>query len=325
LSRSFQDMSAGLVTFHEAKKIAEAPLPYAYHLFTNVILWCLAFTVPWMMAHYTRGLLSTFASTFVGVFLMWFLNFVADALDNPFKRMSHTLEAPSIQRALNSNLEQLLSHMDATTPYIVSLEVAQKESSLKRQSMFQWRTNSMNREDTPESDEEETGQSEACLPEQKEEEEVANSQCAEGEEFVLQKEELENPDAPSGKEEGGPPPRAGPSNPSSAGASAAARGAPARGSQRGRPVLAGLGHDQPRSAAASGHPAGASSGSILHGHADGRHHHTSSGTAHPELNGHQDRRLRFQDDPGCDTSKVCAGRGDLDPVQDPEGLSSASI
>jgi len=138
LSRSFQEMGAGLLTYHEAKKLACVPLPNAYLLFTATILACEALFVPWMLAKYTRGTFSTFFYTFSGVFLLWFLNFVANSLDNPFQKEARTLEASSVQHELNLNLLQILAQAQQPAPY-----TDMSRSSLaapKRSSFHSWQT-----------------------------------------------------------------------------------------------------------------------------------------------------------------------------------------
>jgi len=136
LSRSFQEMGAGLLTYHEAKKLACVPLPKAYLFFTATILSCEALFVPWMIAIYTRGAFSTFFYTFSGVFLLWFLNFVANSLDNPFQKEARTLEASKVQHELNLHLLQMLSQAQQPAPY-----TEMSRSSLaapKRSSFHSW-------------------------------------------------------------------------------------------------------------------------------------------------------------------------------------------
>lgn len=134
LSRAFHELSTGMLALHEAKTIAEAPFPHAYRLFSNVILGAVAICVPWMIALYTQGPLSCFVFTFFGVFLFLYLNSVADALDNPFTRLSHTIDAPSIQKELNSHLDQLLVMAHGPSPG-TSLASGRR---LNRQSMLGW-------------------------------------------------------------------------------------------------------------------------------------------------------------------------------------------
>merc|ERR550525_1509774 len=80
LTRSFQELGAGLLIFHEAKKLSCVPLPYAYRLFTSIILACEAIYAPFVLAHSTKGIISAFFYTFIGTYLLWFLNAVADSL-----------------------------------------------------------------------------------------------------------------------------------------------------------------------------------------------------------------------------------------------------
>jgi len=138
LSRSFQEMGAGLLTYHEAKKLACVPLPKAYLFFTATILTCEALFVPWMLAMYTKGAFSAFFYTFSGVFLLWFLNFVANSLDNPFQKEARTLEASSVQRELNQHLLQILAQAQVPAAYTDFNRPSQGAFTPRRSSFHRW-------------------------------------------------------------------------------------------------------------------------------------------------------------------------------------------
>merc|ERR1719336_2801699 len=76
---------------------------------TRVILVCQAAFTPFMIAASTKGLVSAFFYAFVGTFLLWFLDYVVDLLDNPFRKETMTLDMSSVQIELNLGLEGLLS------------------------------------------------------------------------------------------------------------------------------------------------------------------------------------------------------------------------
>jgi len=140
LSRSFQEMGAGLLTYHEAKKLACVPMPKAYLFFTATILTCEALFVPWMLAIYTKGTFSTFFYTFSGVFLLWFLNFVAGSLDNPFQKEARTLESSNVQRELNQHLLQILAQAQLPAAYTDFNRPSQAAHTPRRSSFHTWRT-----------------------------------------------------------------------------------------------------------------------------------------------------------------------------------------
>jgi predicted membrane chloride channel (bestrophin family) len=114
LSRSFHELSMGMMTFHEAKKIADAPLPTSYAFLITMVLCGAVLGIPWMVALYCQGVVSTFCVSLSGVFALWYLNGVADALDNPFRKLSDSIDASAIQREMNFQMMQLVE--DATSP-----------------------------------------------------------------------------------------------------------------------------------------------------------------------------------------------------------------
>jgi len=122
LTRSYQELGSGLVAFHEAKKLACVPIPFAYVLITGAILLTEAVFVPFMTAINTKGVLSSFVFSFGATFLIWFMNGVADALDNPFNREARSLDASSVQHELNEHLLQLLRQAASPSVRLVAAQ-----------------------------------------------------------------------------------------------------------------------------------------------------------------------------------------------------------
>lgn len=116
LTRSFQELGAGMLIYHEAKKLSCVPLPFAYQFITRVILVCEALFVPFIMATVTAGALSTFTYTFGGTVMLWFLNGVAESLDNPFRKEADSLETDQTQIKLNIQLRELVRNSSSGTP-----------------------------------------------------------------------------------------------------------------------------------------------------------------------------------------------------------------
>lgn len=72
--------------------------------------------MPLMLAQKTGGVLSCGWFTFCGTFLLWFINGVADSLDNPFKKESSSLDPASVQSELNLQFTELLMQANQPTP-----------------------------------------------------------------------------------------------------------------------------------------------------------------------------------------------------------------
>lgn len=129
LTRSFQEMSAGLCAYYEAKKLSHVPFPYAYRFFTMAVLLTHAAVTPVMIAANTKGVISAFNYTFVGTCLLWFLDGVADLLDNPFRIEASTLELSFVQSELNLRLKELFIQGRQEQPTIC---VASERISVQR-------------------------------------------------------------------------------------------------------------------------------------------------------------------------------------------------
>lgn len=112
MNRTFTELGKALSQYHEAKKFAGVPLPYAYLVINRMILSAEAVFVPFIMAAYTQGYASAYIFTFGGTFMLWFLNSVAENLDNPFAKEANTLEVAKVQDELNVKLHQLLMTAD---------------------------------------------------------------------------------------------------------------------------------------------------------------------------------------------------------------------
>merc|ERR1712060_123041 len=61
-----------------------------------------------MLAASTQGMISASLFTFTGTFLLWFLDYIVELLDNPFRKETMTLDMSSVQTNLNLGLEEVL-------------------------------------------------------------------------------------------------------------------------------------------------------------------------------------------------------------------------
>jgi len=120
LTRVLAEMGAGLTTFHEAKKLSSVPLPYAYTLITRIILLAEMLFVPSILAENTKGYFSAFTFSFGATTLLWFLNAVAQNLDNPYRKESSTLNTDEVQEEYNGRLLQAVKLANNPTPSMIS-------------------------------------------------------------------------------------------------------------------------------------------------------------------------------------------------------------
>jgi len=120
LARSFQELGQGMLIYHEAKKLACVEIPFAYRFLTRTIIVCEAVFMPFVLAMHTRGHVGAFFYTFAGTFLLWFINGVADKLDNPFKLQSGTLKPAAVQSEFNLQLRELMGQGLMGSPVMAS-------------------------------------------------------------------------------------------------------------------------------------------------------------------------------------------------------------
>jgi hypothetical protein len=108
LSRVYQTISRGFVNLLNAKKITDTRFPFPYAqtivglLFVNTIL------TPFMISQTIRSKVLAAIFTFIPVFGMYAINFVAGELENPFGQDSNDLPLAHFQEEMNSCLLMLL-------------------------------------------------------------------------------------------------------------------------------------------------------------------------------------------------------------------------
>eukprot|EP00929_Paragymnodinium_shiwhaense_P092847 TRINITY_DN52888_c0_g1_i1.p1 TRINITY_DN52888_c0_g1~~TRINITY_DN52888_c0_g1_i1.p1 ORF type:complete len:678 (-),score=137.97 TRINITY_DN52888_c0_g1_i1:58-1851(-) len=132
LSRVFQEMSNGMVAFHDAQKIAELPFPFPYAQACDCLLvihYCL---VPFITSQYTAGPISAMMFSFIQVVIMWSLVNIAIEIEHPFGEDANDLPAQEMQEQLNREL-LLLVHPNANRLPRVS-----QDNILSRAFMKEW-------------------------------------------------------------------------------------------------------------------------------------------------------------------------------------------
>lgn len=115
LSRAFQELSRGIVNLQNARKIADFPFPYPYAQVSILML-----LLHWgLMPFWCSMLLSktmAAATSFVVIFFLWCLNFIALQLEAPFGDEPNDLPMDQMILDWNNSLCTLLSPRSQRPP-----------------------------------------------------------------------------------------------------------------------------------------------------------------------------------------------------------------
>eukprot|EP00443_Scrippsiella_acuminata_P077615 CAMPEP_0115379490 /NCGR_PEP_ID=MMETSP0271-20121206/4559_1 /TAXON_ID=71861 /ORGANISM="Scrippsiella trochoidea, Strain CCMP3099" /LENGTH=398 /DNA_ID=CAMNT_0002802695 /DNA_START=196 /DNA_END=1389 /DNA_ORIENTATION=- len=138
LTRAFQELSNGMVKYHDAMVIAHVPFPFPYMQTSEILLILHWVFTPLLMCTWTVAWPWTFSFCFISVLFLWSLNAVACELENPFGEDPNDLDALHAQNHLNQRLLLLLRPSTFRTPklseqatlYEMKLVEAHTKSSL---------------------------------------------------------------------------------------------------------------------------------------------------------------------------------------------------
>jgi predicted membrane chloride channel (bestrophin family) len=118
MTRVFQELSNGMVKFHECVKLHDTPFPFPYAQMTSVLLlihWC---TTPIVMAVWAPHYVWAGIMTFVSIFCMWGITFIAGELEMPFGDDDNDLPTRQLQEEINHSLLNLLNPEMNATPQL---------------------------------------------------------------------------------------------------------------------------------------------------------------------------------------------------------------
>lgn len=121
LSRVFQTISRGFVNLLNAKKICDTRFPFPYAQLIAFLLLALSLLTPIILTSLVESRVGGFVITFVPIFGMFSMNFVAIQLENPFGLDANDLPLFHFQKEMNSCLLMLL-HPDTDMIATVSSE-----------------------------------------------------------------------------------------------------------------------------------------------------------------------------------------------------------
>jgi len=116
LSRSFQEIANGMVAFHDAMKISYIPFPFPYAQTCDFLLLLHWFIVPFVVCQWVTEPVWAAVFSFIQVFILWALNFIAVELENPFGLDANDIDGWHMQEEMNEHLLLLMSPSTKTTP-----------------------------------------------------------------------------------------------------------------------------------------------------------------------------------------------------------------
>lgn len=116
ISRVFQDLSTGIVTLNNARKISDTPFPFPYvQIMSLMLLMHMAITpfvvVTWCTEWYWSAIL-----TFVPVFAFWSINYIAAEIEQPFGGDCNDINVADLQTTMNRSLVAMLHPQVSNTP-----------------------------------------------------------------------------------------------------------------------------------------------------------------------------------------------------------------
>lgn len=138
LSRSFQELSNGMVAFHDAIKIASIPFPFPYAQTCDALLLIHWLGTPIVLAQWVTSAYWGAVFSFMQVFIYWCLNMIAMEIENPFGNDPNDIDGQAMQAEMNRHLLLL---MQRSTQRVPTLQPT--TSSFSRESFYDaWKVHS---------------------------------------------------------------------------------------------------------------------------------------------------------------------------------------
>eukprot|EP00930_Biecheleria_cincta_P058525 TRINITY_DN44342_c0_g1_i1.p1 TRINITY_DN44342_c0_g1~~TRINITY_DN44342_c0_g1_i1.p1 ORF type:complete len:573 (+),score=64.87 TRINITY_DN44342_c0_g1_i1:76-1794(+) len=125
LTRSFQELSRGIVNLNNVRRIKDIPFPYPYHQTTLMIMILHWFLTPIVACMYVQSAVLASCFIFIGQTGLWSVIFISAEMDQPFGEDPNDLPMAEMQRDFNRSLLSLLHPMSQRVPCYRA--VAEKE------------------------------------------------------------------------------------------------------------------------------------------------------------------------------------------------------
>jgi len=129
LTRSFQELSAGMVCFHDALKVADTPFPFPFQQTCDILLFFYYIIAPFVVSSYCSKWWLAFFFTFACIFTLSCLTLTGLELEFPFGRDANDIQGIDLQLEMNLKLRLLVSKVGWRQP---QLKKQCKDSKLTR-------------------------------------------------------------------------------------------------------------------------------------------------------------------------------------------------
>eukprot|EP00929_Paragymnodinium_shiwhaense_P055195 TRINITY_DN2767_c1_g2_i1.p1 TRINITY_DN2767_c1_g2~~TRINITY_DN2767_c1_g2_i1.p1 ORF type:complete len:584 (-),score=68.51 TRINITY_DN2767_c1_g2_i1:154-1905(-) len=108
VSRVFQDISQGVITLSNAKKVSETPFPFPYAQLLSVATLMHMFMTPLVFAGWMRHPALSVLFTFVSVFFFASMNLIAAEIEHPFGGDANDIDCKLLQSEFNRIIGAML-------------------------------------------------------------------------------------------------------------------------------------------------------------------------------------------------------------------------
>mmetsp|Transcript_82259 Transcript_82259/g.145755 ORF Transcript_82259/g.145755 Transcript_82259/m.145755 type:complete len:589 (-) Transcript_82259:122-1888(-) len=136
LARVFHNLSNGLSSFHQAKKLADVPYPFPFMQATEWLLVLHWMITPIVMTNFTDTAVWTGVFSFLATFILWTLNTIATELENPFGEDDNDLHTEEMQVEMNKRYLTLLWPQASRIPTLSSWAILDEAALHHPQSML---------------------------------------------------------------------------------------------------------------------------------------------------------------------------------------------
>jgi len=118
LTRSFQELSGGMVNFHDAMKVADTPFPFPYLQTCDILLFVLYISAPFVVSTYTNTWFLAGFFCFVLIFTFSCLTLTGLELEFPFGRDANDIQGADLQLEMNHKLKLLVTAASWRAPQL---------------------------------------------------------------------------------------------------------------------------------------------------------------------------------------------------------------
>mmetsp|Transcript_60801 Transcript_60801/g.144879 ORF Transcript_60801/g.144879 Transcript_60801/m.144879 type:complete len:537 (+) Transcript_60801:84-1694(+) len=128
LTRAFHELSNGMVSFHDALKVADTPFPFPYSQTCDALLFAQYITAPFVVSAYVPLWWLSAFFCFIVIFTFACLTLTGLELEFPYGRDANDIQGHELQLEMNHKLRLLVSRSGWTLP-----QLRQDEDQLPRE------------------------------------------------------------------------------------------------------------------------------------------------------------------------------------------------